>query len=444
MRPLKALGLVCLLIFSVSSPAFSQGSEGEFLFEGKHIVDARVDLIRNAQGKIIINTFAWSQDAASFTIIREVLLRLKRNPIPVEITLDPKPILRHGGIEMFHVLAEAGADVRFINFKADPGIQAPKFMAASGLMHDKILADMKTMLIGGTNYGESYIDATKYVDFDVLVRDLKVLKELHEYHDRRFKEADPNWREKKPGERARIDAMRERIMKEGVYEGSEFHKRLIEANKNGKVKHTAIESMEFVNNDRSMGKYKTNIDAFMDVVNKTPRGGKVVLMSPFVFVTPKIMKAFREARARNVDITIITNGPGEKAVPYKVDAFNFWSKAKLNKLGITVAFYEGGRRVHSKYAVNNVGDAYIGSHILNPNSQNLNSEAGVRIKSYGMSSMLMDFSQVLIADSVMMGKTSLIDFVPCNTINSISSGIVNAMRNIPKSIGRMYGGQRSP
>jgi len=237
--------------------------------------------------------------------------------------------------------------------------------------------------------------------------------------------------------------MRERIMREGVYEGSEFHQRLVTSNRHGKITHVA-EELEFVNNDRSVGKYKSNIEAFMDVVYKTPPGERVYLMSPFVFLTPKAKLAFADAKRRGVEVIILTNGPQASAVPYKADAFNFWSKPQLNRLGVKVLFYNGDRRMHSKYAVNSVGDVYIGSHILNPNSEYLNSEAGVRIKSESVGRMMMDFSEGIAAESIVMGRTGVLDFLPCATAAMVSRGIVNGLRSIPRQIGLGQGSASGP
>lgn len=102
----------------------------------------------------------------------------------------------------------------------------------------------------------------------------------------------------------------------------------------------------------------------------------VIIVTPYLVITPEQEELFRYLRAKNIEVTIITNSKGSNDVPAANVGYEKTRQLALN-LGVTILEYQGPDTLHAKMVLIDRSKVFIGSFNWDFRSQNLNREVGI-------------------------------------------------------------------
>lgn len=102
----------------------------------------------------------------------------------------------------------------------------------------------------------------------------------------------------------------------------------------------------------------------------------VVIVTPYLIVTPEQEELFKELRARKVKVRVFTNGVNSNDVPVAHVGYLNTRKLAL-KYGVQIWEYNGPDTLHAKMVLIDRNKMFIGSFNWDFRSQNLNREVGV-------------------------------------------------------------------
>lgn len=102
----------------------------------------------------------------------------------------------------------------------------------------------------------------------------------------------------------------------------------------------------------------------------------VVIITPYLIITPEQESLFAELRARNVKVRIFTNGSDSNDVPVAHVGYLNTRELAL-KHGVQIYEYNGPDTLHAKMVIIDRSKMFIGSFNWDFRSQNLNREVGI-------------------------------------------------------------------
>lgn len=282
-------------------------------------------------------------------------------------------------------------------------------------MHDKgLIIDGKFMISGGRNIANGYYgvpDKTKtgealpvYEDSDALVLESSSINVAAKYFDDLWNskfvsdvalwdysvENLSPWACATREDHSTCDIAREARVK-AVRKEEKKLESLIEQYKSNKLsiqhdvtdwnsKAIEVQSIDFLFDDvtkqkSSLKKPENNIGTQLySAITKAK--DSVIIITPYLVITPEQEELFKILKEKNVEVTIITNSKGSNDVPAAHVGYEKTKHLALNA-GVTILEYQGPDTLHAKMVLLDRSTVFIGSFNWDFRSQNLNREVGI-------------------------------------------------------------------
>ncbi len=385
------------------------------LDNNKDSLQARADYIQGAKELIRAQYFTIENDSLS----RSALALLKdaaSRDIKVKILVDSMHnlILRE---TMAAVLLNLHPDKKKnIEIKEYNKFNLFRPFRYTKRMHDKgLIIDGLYMISGGRNIANGYYgvpDKTKrgealpvFEDSDALVLESKSIDVAAKYFDdlwnSKFVSNVELWdysadnlspwacaaaREDQPScdwaREARVKAVREEEKKlESLIEQYKSNKLSIQHEvTDWNSKAIEVQSIDFLFDDvtkqnSSLRKPENNIGTQLySAITKAK--DSVIIITPYLVITPEQEALFKILKKKDVAVTIITNSKGSNDVPPAHVGYDKTKHLALNA-GVTILEYQGPDTLHAKMVLLDRSTIFIGSFNWDFRSQNLNREVGI-------------------------------------------------------------------
>ena len=409
---MKVVLLAAFLLFSFGAKA----DKIVLLDDVRESLQARADYILTAQESIRAQYFTIDNDHLSRSALALTLNAVNRNPnLKVKILVDSMHnlMLRETMAALLgnnHPERAKNIEIREYNkFNLFHPFRYTK------RMHDKgLIIDGKFMISGGRNVANGYygqanntngLASPVFEDSDALVLDSPVVDEATVYFDQL-------WNSKFVSKLQLLDysedglapeyclrqirdqdlcERRQRIRLKKIRAEEEALQGLIrDYNEN------RLRVMAEVVDWNSHAIEVTSIDFLFDAVvgqksnlKKLPNGigtqlyaaiakatDSVVILTPYLVITPEQEELFRTLRSNNVEVTIITNSKGSNDVGAAYVGYEK-TRHKALDLGVKIFEYQGPDTLHAKMVLIDRSIMFIGSYNWDFRSQNLNREVGI-------------------------------------------------------------------
>ncbi len=375
---------------------------------------ARVDYIQNANHSISAQYFAIEKDLISQVALASLRDAANRG-VKVRILVDSlyNRVLRE---TMAAVLLNLHPDKqKNIQIKEYNNFNLFRPFRYTMRMHEKsLIIDGKYMITGGRNtangyYGEPNKTAKGaafpvYADSDVLVLESKAIAVAAKYfaelwnskfvkdvalYDYSVDSLSPGSCARKE-EQASCDYYREQrvkiVAKEekklagliATYKNNEL--RISYETTDWEAKAIEVQAIDFLFD--AVTKQKSNLKKtennmatqLYSAISKAV--DSVIIISPFLVITPQQATLFKLLKEKNVAVTIITNSKGSNNVLMAHVGYEKTRHLAL-ALGITILEYQGPDMLHAKMVLIDSSTVFIGSFNWDFRSQNLNREVGI-------------------------------------------------------------------
>jgi putative cardiolipin synthase len=370
---------------------------------------ARLDLIEAAEASIDVQYFIWQNDPSGILVIDRLLAAADRG-VRVRALVDdvqleglvPKinAITRHPNIE-----------VRIFNpFSVRFGMQLRLFRLAefaidgnrlNHRMHNKLLvADNQAAIMGGRNIGDDYFGLSRkrnFIDTDLLLSG-PIVPQLSAGFDTYW---NSGWAvpsdELLQLEMVSVEqeAVRERIA-ERLTEYPELTALVVPDRVEGLAArllaaHRLQDAQPVVDDpDVTWGERPDEVaDVLTELAQSTQR--RILIVSPYLVLTPTLLELGRSLNERGVDVQVITNSLASNDVVIAHAAYARFRSTILNT-GTELFEFRGDPEIaledpaehvslHSKYILFDADTVFLGSLNLDPRSLYLNTELGVILRS---------------------------------------------------------------
>lgn len=138
------------------------------------------------------------------------------------------------------------------------------------------------------------------------------------------------------------------------------------------------------------------VDAFVRALGGARR--RVVLVSPYFVITPRLQRAFELASRRGVAITLLTNSPvSSDNAPAEAMFFDTWPEIEARVPTLRIFAKRTRHLLHRKLATFDDGLSFAGTFNLDPFSMHMNSETIVAVWSEAFNQQLRDEADRLLA-----------------------------------------------
>jgi putative cardiolipin synthase len=356
---IKILLLSCLLISSARADLF------HILNSDEDALQSRVDLIQQAKEELLICYFIFEDDKTSMQFL-SLLRQAARRGVKVRMIIDayfnniPKNILKH--------MSEEGVEIK--NY-APFNLLRPRHLLRR--MHNKILvADNDKLITGGRNIQDAYYGLEKeshnYFDRDVLVSG-KSANTSREYFNELWVQKFVKFPKLK---KISIDQTLEGLttIDEALLslEGHPFVK--LNTHNTWNTKKTDM-TVEFIHDPIKKKRGGNVYPYLLNLINTAKKS--IFIDTPYLVMPRRVVKAFRDARARGVSIRIMTNSLASTDAIFSQSAY-INSKKNLYKMGVEVWEYLQYKSMHMKSFVFDDNIAIIGSYNFNGRSAKKDTE----------------------------------------------------------------------
>lgn len=383
---------------------------------------ARVDYIQSAKNEIRVQYFSIDNDVISFTTL--ALLRdAASRGVKVKILVDSmhnsmKPETMSALTLAMHSEINANIEIKVYN-----QFNLFRLFRYTKRMHDKgLIIDGEALISGGRNIGNGYFGRyhkTKgaatlpiFEDSDVLILESPAIQTATQYFDDLWnskfvahvslyeyskEQLAPDYCRYQNGNeggdpfrcedtqrhnRAHV-LKEEKKLQKFIYQykaqqANEGYYRL-----DWKMAALDVAQIEFLYDDvktqnSNLDKPEKNISARLySIISQAQR--RVIIVSPYLVITPEQASLFKYLRENNVQVNIYTNS---KASNDSAAAFVGYEKTRhlaLNE-GVKIFEYQGPDTLHAKMILVDDLTLFIGSYNWDYRSQNLNREVGVIAK----------------------------------------------------------------
>ena len=148
---------------------FKDGNSARFLIDGEESFKVKDGLIKNAKKSLLVSTWAFYDDITGYQT-SQMLIEKKKQGVDVKVILDNKVVYSHGS-KVVKMMEDAGIEV----------IRYADSERSGDYWHVKMLiADDKYAVVGGMNFGDVYShknpDDFKWRDTDVVYSGPAVLE----------------------------------------------------------------------------------------------------------------------------------------------------------------------------------------------------------------------------------------------------------------------------
>lgn len=380
----RPLALIFALLFSF--PVFAEDL-GRLLDKDEDAIHARMALIRNAKKEINISYYIFKNDLSGKVLLSQLVDAAARG-VKVNLLVDKRGYDAEDLLppQLMTYLQEKGVNVKVY----DPQGWR-RWFGFLYRMHDKmVLVDGEHAIVGGRNLKNSYftdrqIRNTRFRDMDIYVQGENGVKSAHEY----FRGLWNHEFVKVPKPQAPTAAERQAFESQfRHYNG--FVKRYVERYRD-RVDATMsnlyrLENVDFGHDiphlkGRVLGSERPILEA-IDAAKD-----RIVMEAAYLVPTPELEAAFQRARARGVQIDIMTNSALTNDVKFGSLAYSL-DREKLMAMGIRLWEYipKPGEKgtLHTKALYVDNKRVYVGTFNSDPRSQYYNLEVGFSVESEDM------------------------------------------------------------
>lgn len=325
---------------ALSGARFLDGNTSDFLIDGEMSFAVKDSLILNAKKSIYIGSYSFHDDVTGFETARMLAAR-RREGIEVKVILDRK-VINTSGARAVKIMEEAGVEVlRHMDKKRKGDYWHMKML----------LADDKFAIVGGMNYSDHYSHKNpagpKWRDTDVLYTGPAA------------------------AETRRIFAA---IWNEEVEKGRLPFTRIGAAPSAGAP--TGAARMAVIFQDPPAMDPPILLNIVKAIYGATER---VNIENPYYVAVPAITRAILEARARGVEVNILTNSKKSIDAEAKPMAdIILKGLLPLVPAGVNV-YLKKGETLHSKFMTVDGVYCSIGSYNFHPRSERYDTEMNVSI-----------------------------------------------------------------
>ena len=396
------------------------------MLEGtKESIEARKDLISSAQTEIRAQYFTIENDEVAnggLAILRD--LAISKPNIKIRIIVDSMHNLMLRETMAAFLSDNQGNALSNIEIREYNTFKLYAPWRYTKRMHDKgLIIDNDVLISGGRNIANGYFgkaDAAHPThavleDTDVLVLESQAINEAATYFDNLWaskfvKEValgKMSLSKLKPGS-CELDANTD-DSHQNVQSCEYFRKRNVQlvGKQRAELIQLAVEHKSNLNKQQALDKWLSNKSLInvehVDYIFDNPVGQKsslkkpealenniakqlyaairtatksVVIITPYLVITPEQEALFAELRGRGIKVRIFTNGKNSNDVPVAHVGYLNTRKLAL-KLGVQIWEYNGPDTLHAKMVLIDREKMFVGSFNWDFRSQNLNREVGI-------------------------------------------------------------------
>jgi len=390
-------------------------------------LDARLELIRRAQASLDVQSYQLGNDKTGRLILRE-LRDAARRGVRVRLLLDD---FYTAGLDrmLLALAAEPGAEVRLFNPFANGRENTATrwldfftdFKRLNHRMHNKLfIADGAIAIAGGRNLADEYFlrsEAANFIDFELLMAGPVVPQSARIFDDywnsdvvyplqRVTRAADPPEKLVAEFDLATSPAFAPwpEIPQNGDILGEP---RLADQLANGELRWMRADANALADSpNKALGKRPPGMETLAHRFYATMATAKsqVMVISPYFIPGDEGMARIHAARARGLRITVITNSLADSDEPLVNVNYNRYRVALLQEgvellevsttqlkrnAQIRRLLRQARGRLHAKLALLDREWVLLGSMNLDPRSERLNTEFGVRVHSFELTQALL-------------------------------------------------------
>lgn len=170
---ISLLSFLCAHAWAAAIPKFDSKSDADhqiqLLEDGSAALEARLQLIENAEQFIILETFIYDIDEAGSWIARALVEKKKQNPnIRIRLLVDSVPMRKTIDAYVDREFKKYGIEVKLYNQHA-----SLNFVRLNVRNHRKIIASEKELITGSRNIANDYYYLAKsnnFIDRDIRIR----------------------------------------------------------------------------------------------------------------------------------------------------------------------------------------------------------------------------------------------------------------------------------
>lgn len=326
----------------VTGARFTNNNSARFLINGPASFEVKDALIRSAKKSLLVSSWAFYDDTTGYQAA-QMLIAKKREGVDVKVMVDKKVLVGHGK-KVVEMMKKAGIEVL-----------AVKESRANDIWHVKVMiADDQYAVAGGQNFGDVY----SHKAGTVLWRDTDVVFSGPAVIDaKRLLAATWNENARKNGFKT-IDARNTAGL---PYEGGSARVAVV------------------MQNPPQSSPILVSIIKAMYAATK-----RINIENAYFVSLPVVTQAVLDARARGVEVNILTNSK-ESIDPEGVVIVEAMYKCliPLAEAGANIYLYNGwrspGDTLHSKFMTVDGEFADIGSYNLHPRGERYDTEINVNI-----------------------------------------------------------------
>lgn len=413
--------------------------EMRFLRADKDALQARVDIVQEAKKEILVEYYSvWNDNQAIGGMA--LLIDAAKKGIKVKVILDSlSTTVPKKTFAALLALANDGEVSKNLEIKEYNPLSINLFKATHRDHAKMLIADGETLITGGRNIGDKYFGVNRrrnFSDLDLMAKGdvaklarenflmtwnspaVKTLK-LGKYSPERLTEGScEKFQNQEECEKSRAKARKNfdeetaRILKvqndvmtynEGdlvvPYSGNDWFK---DAYVIDDVKFMSHGAEDLVSKETAY----LNEDLLKAVADAKE---EVNIISPYLMPTPNLMKVFKDLRAKNVRIRIITNSMNSTDNLFAQAGYREL-KPQLIAMGLEIFEYNGPDTIHAKTAVVDNRVVLIGTYNIDPRSAFINREIGVIINDQENTGLAQDLTHIIEGfreNSILVGKDGI-------------------------------------
>ncbi len=425
-----------LILTALLICTMARADELRFLRADRDALQARVDLIQDAQSELLVEYFSvWNDDQSIGGM--GLLVDAARRGVKVKVIVDA--LSNTVPRKTFAALLELGGEN--LEIKVYNPLSFNLFRATHRNHAKMLIADGEKIITGGRNVGDMYFGVSRtrnFVDLDVIARGTIPVKarenflavwaapiakpvRLGTYHPSRLTAPCPmlandqtdNCAELKASAAAEVTAEKERIL-------SILHDiKTVQADDfvqpNSRTdwfsQSYVVDDVRFQSHEPSTLVSKETATLNRDLLAAIA-GAKtdVNIVSPYLIPTDALMAVFAELLAKGVRVRIITNSLNSTDNLLAQAGFRD-VKSALIELGVELYEFNGPDTIHAKTAVIDGRLVLIGTYNIDPRSAFLNREIGVFADDAGDSGLARELTQIIEgfrSTSTLVGKDKVV------------------------------------
>ncbi len=322
--------------------AFSSGNYARFLIDGEASFAAKDDLIKNAKKSLLVSSWAFYDDTTGYEAAR-MLIAKKNEGVSVQVMIDDTVSASHGK-KVVKLMQDAGLEV----------LRHTDLDRSGDIWHVKVLiADDKYAVAGGMNFGDVYshkAGTIKWRDTDVMFSGPAVIEAK--------KLLGAEWNTQVSARNLGYKSVNVRGPQNAEFEAGSARVAVVLQNppKTSPILVSIIKAM--------YGATK-----------------RINIENAYFVAIPAVTQAVLEARARGIEINLLTNSKESIDAEGKpiVDAM---AKCLIPLLqsGVNIYLKQGTMQtLHSKFMTVDGEFADIGSYNLHPRGERIDTEVNVNV-----------------------------------------------------------------